>query len=146
MFLSVEGASLADVDSAAREAGERQLELARQLVPRVLADAATAGFAPRVELELDDWDGICSSVAGTVRSGHSPGSSAGEPELLAWLADTVQEDTMEGDQVHCLVWPVCPAHGLGGHALVEAGTAVWWCNGGDGHLLAPVGELGGSRG
>ena len=132
---------------APRDVGDRQLDLARQLVPMVLADAAAAGLAPVVELEPDGANGIGFMIfyapgRGSGPTGNSPDLSGGAPELLAGLADAVQEVTMERDQYNCRVWPVCPVHGLGGHATVDAGRAIWWCNGGGGHLLAPIGELG----
>jgi len=52
-----------------------------------------------------------------------------DAELLVWLADEVQEATMERDQVNVFVWPVCAVHQFGGHAGVVAGEAVWSCNG-----------------
>lgn len=48
---------------------------------------------------------------------------------------------MERDQVNVFVWPVCRAHQLGTHADVVDSLAVWWCNGGVGHVLAKIGEL-----
>jgi hypothetical protein len=58
-----------------------------------------------------------------------PPPLGGAVEVIAWLADAVQEVTMERDQVDCQVWPVCTSHRLGGHALVLDGAAIWWCNG-----------------
>ncbi|MGA5194305.1 hypothetical protein [Streptomyces exfoliatus] len=60
---------------------------------------------------------------------------------LTSLATMIQESLLESTRQ---VWPVCPWHGLGVHGSGRDGTAVWWCAGDGGHVLAPVGEL--SRG
>ncbi|WP_416967831.1 hypothetical protein [Streptomyces sp. 4F14] len=39
------------------------------------------------------------------------------------------------------VMPPCDEHRLGMHAREAAGRAVWWCNGGSGHVQGAVGEL-----
>jgi hypothetical protein len=139
------------VDSAApgdaAELGQQRMARANRVLPQVLADAATAGFSPRVDFELYEWGDVAVRVED--RPGHQWGGTDGrlfatsytEAELLVGIADEVQEATMEGDQVHCRVWPVCPDHTLGGHALVVHGVAVWWCNGGAGHVIATIGGL-----
>jgi hypothetical protein len=37
---------------------------------------------------------------------------------------------------------VCPAHPLAAHARAHEGTAVWWCAGSGGHVVAPIGQWG----
>lgn len=127
--------------------GELRLQAAERLLPEVLHDAATAGFRPRVDLDLSDAGDVQMSVwyapgqLGGGTSGSRPADPGGHAEVLAWIADEVQEATMEGDQIRCLVWPVCAVHGLGGHAVVAEERAVWWCNGDAGHVITQIGAL-----
>ena len=54
------------------------------------------------------------------------------------VADDLQDAVM-GSLL--IVWPVCPAHGLGGHPRTYDHEAVWWCNGGNsGHVVAAIGR------
>lgn len=130
------------------ERAELLRERVQRLLPEVLADAAAAGFRPRVDLDLSAGGDLEMSVwcapghRGGGTSGSRPADPDDEAEVVAWIADEVQEATMEGDQIHCLVWPVCSHHGLGGHAVVSDERAVWWCNGDPGHVIAPIGALG----
>jgi hypothetical protein len=128
------------------------LEDARRLLPAVIADASSVGMTLDVQLELDEW----ASLRVLVRyapGGHYQSACNGglwlpaenDADLLASLADEVQEVSMERDQVNVFVWPVCAVHQLGGHADVVAGRAVWSCNGDGGHVIAPIGELSDSR-
>ena len=57
---------------------------------------------------------------------------------VATVADLIQDDLMKRTW---LVWPVCPEHQLGLHAVTREDAAVWRCAGGGGHVAAPVGEL-----
>ena len=54
------------------------------------------------------------------------------------VADAAQESVVERLWE---VWPVCDEHRLGMHARQADGRAVWWCNGGNGHVRCGVGEL-----
>jgi|SRR4051794_2766224 hypothetical protein len=122
----------------------------RQLLAPVLADARAWDNEPDVHVQLDEDLNVLLAVSWAAgRLGGPTGSPplpVGEAEMVAWLADAVQEVTMERDQVDCRVWPVCSRHHLGGHAMVRAGAAIWWCNGGSGHLLAPIGKVHGGGG
>jgi hypothetical protein len=71
-------------------------------------------------------------------SGISPGQVlTGGPELLALVADELQDAVME----HLFgVWPVCPHHQLGAHPQVFDGQAVWWCSDQSGHVISAVGQ------
>jgi hypothetical protein len=140
-------------DMEADRLGALQLEVARRLLPAVIADGRAVGMALDVVLTLTtEYGGRLEVLASPEPGCCYYGTSSGDPmglfmtdaERLAWLADEVQEATMERDQVHCFVWPTCPVHQLGGHTAVDEGTAVWRCNGGGGHVLARVGELGGT--
>jgi hypothetical protein len=130
---------------------EVQRDAARRLLPAVIADGHAAGMTLDVVLMwIPEHGGHLEVLASPEPGSRHYQTSSGDAlelfltdaERLAWLADEVQEATMERDQVHCFVWPTCPVHQLGGHAVVEQGTAVWRCNGGGGHVLARIGELG----
>jgi hypothetical protein len=129
-----------------------QVETVQRLIPLIVADAQAVGMALDVVARLNDRGDL------EVLSSPEPGGRyywasngalswtlGSDAELLVWLADEVQEATMERDQVDVFVWPVCAVHQLGGHAGVAAGQAVWSCNGGGGHVLAPIGELSRAR-
>jgi hypothetical protein len=116
----------------------------RAMVPTVLADARACGVEAAAVLDVGDGLAVRLVVDwGQGRYGPSGwvAPAGDDAELRAWLADGIQEVTMERGQRDCHVWPVCPRHRLGGHARVDGGTAIWWCNGGAGHQLAPIGRL-----
>jgi hypothetical protein len=69
-------------------------------------------------------------------SGIAPRVGIEPVEALVAVADDVQDAAMDA---LFTVWPVCPAHELGGHPGVRDGAAVWWCNGGGGHVAASIG-------
>jgi hypothetical protein len=128
------------------------LEGARRLLPAVIADASSVGMTLDVQLELDEWANLRVLVRYSPGGHYQSASNGGlwlpvenDADLLASLADEVQEVSMERDQVNVFVWPVCAVHQLGGHADVVAGRAVWSCNGDGGHVIAPIGELSDSR-
>ena len=125
-----------------------QLDTARRLLPAVVADGHAVGMTLDVVLTLRSDGGLELIAAPEPGSRYYSTShdDATDPfmadaELLAWLADQVQEAIMESDQAHRFAWPICPAHQLGGHPVVDHGAAVWRCNGGGGHVLARIGEL-----
>jgi hypothetical protein len=66
-------------------------------------------------------------------------SQASDPlQALIAVADDLQNSVM-----HILwgtVWPLCPAHNLGAHPREHHHTAVWWCNGTGGHVIAAIGQ------
>jgi hypothetical protein len=141
---------LAQVEQA--RLGAVGLEDARRLLPAVIADATSVGMTLDVRLELDGWANLRVLVR-YEPGGHHHGASGGglqlpannDPDLLASLADEVQEVSMERDQVNIFVWPLCPVHRLGGHAIVVADRAVWSCNGAGGHVISAIGELAAAR-
>jgi hypothetical protein len=127
---------------------------ARRLLPAVIADANSVGITLDVQLEFDAWAElqvhVCYEPGGQYRWASNGGlrlPAENDADLLAWLADEVQEVSMERDSFNVFVWPVCAVHQLGGHADVVAGRAVWSCNGdGDGgHVIAVIGELSDAR-
>ena len=146
--------SVADLHQLSEMDRERimslEMEAARSHIAALVADAWTVGMTLEVALNYDGIGGLVVSAAPEAGSRYYSSSNpermwpvASDADLLAWLANEVQEATMERDQVHCFVWPTCQVHQLGGHAVVEQGTAVWHCNGGGGHVLARIGELDG---
>ncbi|MGK5683781.1 hypothetical protein [Actinoplanes sp. URMC 104] len=75
------------------------------------------------------WDGHTGTAQGVF-----PASGADPVSALVAVAEDAQDAVM-----HALwsAWPVCPTHGLGVHARVHEGVAVWWCAG---HVVAPIGR------
>ncbi|GAA3249828.1 hypothetical protein ACFO1B_39675 [Dactylosporangium siamense] len=62
-----------------------------------------------------------------------------EEDALAEVAEGVQDLFAE---VLNIAWPDCAVHNRGLHMLCPAGSSpAWWCYFGEGHLVAPVGEL-----
>jgi len=85
-----------------QQSADRLLEVKRdmveQLLPLVLADAAVAGLNLVVKLSIEQWN-AAAPVLQVTADGFTP-SSYDEPPgdeagLLAWLADSVQQPTME---------------------------------------------------
>ncbi|MFE5143583.1 hypothetical protein ACFRDV_39105 [Streptomyces fagopyri] len=111
----------------------------------VARDLATRGIEGEPEIEvLEDWFPVGAGVrladGGRLNWGGCilPGMCDDPTTALASLAVMIQESLLEWTW---RVWPVCPRHDLGVHGSEHDGTAVWWCAGDGGHVLAPVGEL-----
>jgi hypothetical protein len=116
------------------------LETAVKMVER---DVRASGIEAVLGIAIPGWDrdsgcarvefrGGCGGPAIWPRSGRD-GNVA-----LADIADAVQDIVME----HIWgVWPVCPEHGLGVHAALVEGTAVWQCAGAGTHTAAAIGDL-----
>jgi hypothetical protein len=71
-------------------------------------------------------------------SGIPPAEGSNQVKALAAVADELQDAVM--DQLMS-AWPLCAVHGYGAHARAHENTAVWWCNGSGGHVIAPIGQL-----
>jgi len=122
-----------------------RLERLRAALRIVARDLPTRGIEGEPEIEvLDDWYPVGAGVrlAEGERlnwGGHILPGMCDDPTMaLTSLAIMVQESLLEWTWQ---VWPVCPRHDLGVHGSERDGTAVWWCAGDGGHVLAPVGEL-----
>ena len=122
-----------------------RLETLRAALRIVARDLPTRGIEGEPEIEvLEDWFPVGAGVrlADGERlnwGGHIlPGMCDDPTKALTSLAIMVQESLLEWTWQ---VWPVCPRHDLGAHGSERDGTAVWWCAGDGGHILAPVGEL-----
>jgi hypothetical protein len=61
-----------------------------------------------------------------------------DPGTLLDVAEAAQEVITERTSQ---VWPMCSRHRLGLHADLVSGEAVWHCNMGSGHVVAPIGQL-----
>jgi len=64
-------------------------------------------------------------------AGHNPA------ENLVLVADELQDAVT--DSIYA-AWPVCPNHQRGAHPRVADDRAVWWCTGGQGHVIALIGK------
>src|SRR3954447_1172751 len=111
----------------------------------VARDLPTRGIEGEPEIEvLEDWfpAGAGVRLADGERlnwGGHILPSMCDDPTMaLTSLTIMIQESLLEWTWQ---VWPVCPRHGLGVHGSEREREVVWWCAGGGGHMLAPVGEL-----
>ena len=91
-----------------------QLDAVRRLLPAVVADGHAVGMMLDVVLELTlttEYGAHLEVIASPEPGSRYYQTSSGDEmelfltdaELLAWLADQVQEATMERDQVHCFV-------------------------------------------
>ena len=74
-------------------------------------------------------------------TGHAGGCSPADGSDPVWALVAVADDAQDA-VMHAVwgAWPVCPAHGLGTHARGAEAAAVWWCQGGGGHVAAPIGQ------
>ena len=122
-----------------------RLETLRAALRVMARDLTTRGIEGEPEIEvLEDWFPVGAGVrlADGVRlnwGGPILPSMCDDPAVaLTGLAVMTQESLLERTW---RVWPVCPRHDLGVHGSERNGTAVWWCAGEGGHVLAPVGEL-----
>jgi hypothetical protein len=111
---------------------------------RVNRDAAATGISRPCRLRVYDndtspggnayvetWDGYTGTSGGVC-----PADGADPVSALVAVAEDAQEALMEALWA---VWPVCPVHRLGVHARDHEKAAVWWCAGGGGHAVAPIG-------
>lgn len=99
----------------------------------VEADVRATGLEDSVGL-------ILSGGSFSYTGGITPRDGGDQVSALLAVADDVQDAIMGSLMT---VWPVCPDHDLGGHPREHDGQAVWWCNGGGGHVIAPIGRWSG---
>ncbi|MFI5068069.1 MAG: hypothetical protein ACHP9Z_29380 [Streptosporangiales bacterium] len=161
---------LAEQSMAGDDPG-RLADLARQVLdslgfepdfeaePRLLGQAEQALEAVRSDLRADGLDGpdrlvvadggypryLWADFRGTFAhgSGVTPADARDPVRALVAVAADMQDAVMHAMTA---VWPVCPAHGLGGHARELERQAVWWCNGGPGgHVIATIGQWPGDQ-
>lgn len=145
---------LLDADSPRLD--ELRLQACQELLPAVLADAASSGVTDLEVAFSVNPDSPSGGLIMVVRhpawgSPHwygdnepdGPGPAPGwDADALAWIATGIQEACLLGPRPGPPQFlPLCPHHGAGVHAHVSAGVAVWWCAAASGHVVAPVGAL-----
>ncbi|WP_235437734.1 hypothetical protein [Kitasatospora griseola] len=122
-----------------------RLETLRAALRIVARDLPTRGIEGEPEIELLEI-GFPAGAGVRLTDGERldrggrilPSGCEDPVTALTGLAILIQESLLERTWQ---VWPVCPRHDLGVHGSQRDGAAVWWCAGGGGHVLAPVGEL-----
>jgi hypothetical protein len=126
---------------------ERFTRLERAL-DAVRADMQATGLTGEITLILPDWypsNATFETWAGDHGwdgSGIFPSDAADDLSALIAVAEQARQAIMESldYQSTGTVWPACPAHGLGTLPEARNGTGVWWCDGGDGHVAAKIGQ------
>lgn len=108
----------------------------------VEADLRATGLDGSVGLILDGAAAHAVFRGGGSGSTHrmEPADAADPVDALVAVADDLQNSVMH--MLWGTVWPVCPAHNLGAHALEYEGEAVWWCKHSGGHVIAAIGRWG----
>jgi hypothetical protein len=144
-------ATAAFLDASGYEPGfevapERLARLERAL-DAVRADMRATGLTGEVRLGRPDWttNAVVETWAGDTgwTGGIFSSDAADDLSALVAVAEQARQAIMEslGYQSTGIVWPACPAHGLGTLPEARNGTGVWWCDGGDGHVAAKIGHL-----
>jgi hypothetical protein len=123
----------------------QRLAVLRRALRIVARDLPTAGIDGEPYLVI--LEGLGSAAAGVrladgrvLTGGAELSGLVGEdlPGAVAAMADHVQSGLLERTWK---VWPQCAGHRLGVHSVERRGVALWWCSGGGGHPVAPVGAL-----
>jgi len=121
----------------------RLLAALEDALEAVRADMRATGLTGPVGLSFeDDGTTYVRNVFAHFRGSYSytsgvfPGDARDQVNALVAVADDVQDAVMG---VTMTAWPVCAGHGLGAHPCGRDGQAVWWCNGGSGHVIALIG-------
>ncbi|MER7108160.1 hypothetical protein [Streptomyces sp. NPDC000229] len=105
----------------------RKLDLTCQAFEE-LADVARRDTGHGIPLHPDASEPSPDFPGGMVTVAESGIQSFDRNGVYAEVADAIQ--TYLADRYRVL-WPLCPLHGTGLHAVVHEGHAVWWCNTGD---------------
>ena len=127
------------------QAPERFARLERAL-DAVRSDMRATGLTGEIRLIRPDWtpNAVVETWAGDTgwTGGVFFSEAAGDLSAHVAVAEQARQAVMEslGYQSTGAVWPACPAHGLGTAPRARGGTAVWWCDGGDGHVVAEIGH------
>lgn len=116
----------------------QQLDASELAVALVLADVhRTTKW--QVEVELATFgNAVEITVEGHTRAPATDSDPWDQHAIVSDIAEIIQEDVTEWRSE---VWPVCASHGVGAHAEVQAGRAVWWCRSGQ-HVVSEIGLLG----
>ncbi|MEU4516093.1 hypothetical protein AB0G05_41925 [Nonomuraea wenchangensis] len=109
----------------------------------VRRDMDATGITGRLGFDAPEWDdhgylrveykGQYSSEGLRAGEGHEPVAA------LVLIADLAQAVIVEQEWK---AWPTCSEHSLGLNPEQAGGVALWSCNGGGGHVVAAIGELG----
>jgi hypothetical protein len=127
------------------QAPERFARLERAL-DAVRADMRATGLTGEVRLARPRWtaNAVVETWAGDTgwTGGVFSSDAADDLSALVVVAEQARQAITEslGYQSTRIVWPACPAHGLGTLPEARNGTGVWWCDGGDGHVAANIGH------
>ena len=121
----------------------RLLTALQDALEAVRADMRATGLTGEADLSFaDDNAHYLQNVFAHFRGSYSytagifPSDAGDRVNALVAVADDVQDAVMG---VAMAAWPVCAGHGLGAHPCEREGQAVWWCNGGSGHVIALIG-------
>lgn len=132
------------------QAPERFVRLERAL-DAVRADMRATGLTGEVRLVRPGWtprNAVVETWAGNQgwTGGISPSGAADDLSALVAVAEQARQAIMESLQYQSTgrVWPACPAHDVGTSPEARHGTGVWWCDGGDGHVVAEIGHWAGA--
>jgi hypothetical protein len=113
----------------------------------VRADMRATGLTGEITLVRPDWaarNAVVETWAGDQgwTAGIFPADAADDLSALVAVAEQARQAIMESldYQYTGLVWPACPAHGLGSSPTAHHGRGVWWCEAGDGHVAAEIGR------
>jgi hypothetical protein len=112
----------------------------------VRADMRATGLTWEVRLVRPSWTPNAAVETWAGDKGWTGGlffsDAADDLSALVAVAEQTRQAIMEslGYQFTGIVWPACPAHGLGTWPAARRGTGVWWCDGGDGHVSAEIGR------
>ncbi|GJF27918.1 hypothetical protein KNE206_06180 [Kitasatospora sp. NE20-6] len=120
-----------------------RLATLRSALAVVARDLRAGGFTDEPRLVVQDgWYPESAGVVladGWLHGGDLPAETGDRLSgAVAAVAAHVQESVTERDRT---VWPLCPDHRLGLHAVQRDGAALWWCAAGPGHPAAAVGAL-----
>jgi hypothetical protein len=128
-------------------APERFARLERAL-EAVRADMRVTGLTGEIRLIRPDWFPRNAAVEtwagdhGWDGSGIFPSDAADDLSALVAVAELSRQAIMESldYQSTGAAWPACPAHGCGTTPELRDSTGVWYCNAGDGHVVAGIGH------
>jgi hypothetical protein len=116
----------------------QQLDASELGVALTLADMTrTTTWQPEVNLNTA-VDAVEITVEGHTRAPATMADPWDQHAVVCDIAEIIQEDVSERQME---VWPICAGHGVGLHAEVQAGRAVWWCRSGE-HVVSEIGLLG----
>ncbi|MDP2290242.1 MAG: hypothetical protein Q8M22_03595, partial [Actinomycetota bacterium] len=116
----------------------QRLDASERAVALTLADIQrTTTWQAEVTLSTLDA-AVQITVEGHTRAPATTADPWDQQAIVCDIAEIIQEDISES---HSEAWPSCADHGVGLHAEVQAGRAVWRCRTGE-HAVSDIGMLG----